>query len=127
MVLPSVNGLGVWNILGQPLCHQFGEGPSALKNPPQLVGYLADGHSLLFHYIASEIILHWNRSIYPIISHIHCLLWWSKNRGGVETFSRLPNCQEEMPIDGQLVLCYNPFISDLSGVEKWGQALKPSR
>ena len=69
MAAASVNGLGVWNILGKPLRHQFGEGTCPLKDPPQLVGDLAHGDGLLFHCIASKASLYWNRAVYPTISH----------------------------------------------------------
>ena len=76
MAAASVNGPGGWNILGKPLCHQVGEGACALKDPPQLVGDLAHDDGLLFHYIASGIILLRSGAVYPTIFHRRRPLGW---------------------------------------------------
>ena len=82
MAAASVNGPGGWNILGYPLCHQLGEGACPLKNPPQLVGDLAYGDGLLFHCIASGVILRRNRAVYPTIPHPHRPLGWRPGSPG---------------------------------------------
>jgi hypothetical protein len=69
MAVASVNRLDGWDILDNPLRHQIGEGACPLKDPPQLVGDLTYGNGLLFHCIASGVILRWNRAVYPTISH----------------------------------------------------------
>ena len=71
MAVVSVNRPGGWNILDNPLRHQLGEGARPLKDPPQLIGNLAHRNRLLFHRIASGVILRRNRAVYPTISHPH--------------------------------------------------------
>ena len=97
MVRPPVNGLGGWNVLGQPLRHQFGEGPRALKDPPQFIGDLPYGNDLLFYYTSSGASLHWNRTVYPPICHPHRL--WGWRPGG---FGSRPTIYILRPLTGKI-------------------------